>query len=64
MIIPTDNQKVDLTTGLPDGFFSDQTSLFGHILEDNRMETVVIGIFWPFVKLHGKHVPIMYTFVT
>jgi hypothetical protein len=28
--------------GLPDGFFSDQTPQFDHIMEDLRMETVVI----------------------
>jgi hypothetical protein len=27
---------------LPDGFFSDQKSQFGHIFEDLRMENVVI----------------------
>jgi hypothetical protein len=27
---------------LPDGFFSDQKSQFGHILEDLRMENVVV----------------------
>jgi hypothetical protein len=29
-------------TGLPDGFFSDQKSQFGYILEDLRMGNVVI----------------------
>jgi hypothetical protein len=29
-------------TGLPDGFFSDQNSSFGYILEDLGMENVVI----------------------
>jgi hypothetical protein len=31
-----------LQSGLPDGFFSDQKSQFGHILEDLGMENVVI----------------------
>jgi hypothetical protein len=29
-------------SGLPDGLVSDQISKFGYILEDNRMENVVI----------------------
>jgi hypothetical protein len=39
-------------SGLPDGFFSDQKSQFGSLLEDLGMENVVIPIFWSFGTLY------------
>jgi hypothetical protein len=35
-------RQPDSDTGLPDGFFSDQKSRFGYILEDLAMENVDI----------------------
>jgi hypothetical protein len=47
--------------GLPDGFFSDQKSQFGYILEDLSMENVVINsgrleYFRPFGIRYGHFV--------
>jgi hypothetical protein len=39
--------------GLPDGFFSNQKSQFGQILEDLRWENVDISILWPFGIFYG-----------
>jgi hypothetical protein len=57
--------------GLPEGFFSDQKSHFGHILEDLGMENVVInsghfGIFcdhWVyFMGIGGNLLVVRYVF--
>jgi hypothetical protein len=39
-----DNRRINLTTGLPDGLFSNQKSKFWSILEGLRMENA--GIFY------------------
>jgi hypothetical protein len=47
-ILPDLQNWVGSAAGLPDGFFSDQKSKFGYILEDLGMENVVrsFGIFY------------------
>jgi hypothetical protein len=51
-------QLLSSETGLPDGLFSNQKSLFGYILEGPGTENVCIfmtiwNILWPYSKLNG-----------